>query len=258
MQQRSPVERQGQASASDEPLRAIIADDDPFVRRLVKDALQAAEIVVIAEASTGREAVELVLHYQPGAIVLMDVVMPEMDGITALRQIIAQRPDQLVVLLSGSANDEVALLGLRAGAVGFLKKAQPVEALPRALQAVARGEAAVSRALAMRLIQHLRITPERQVAMRPVQSPLTNREWEVLGMLGQQRTNAQIAAAMFVTPATVRSHVKSIFRKLGVRSREEAVEVGERSRSGEALAVPDKAQSSRKLGPASDSSTPAR
>jgi two-component system, NarL family, response regulator LiaR len=214
------------------PLRAIIADDDPFVRRLVKEALQEAGIVVIAEATTGREAVELALYYRPH-VVLMDIVMPDMDGITAMRRILGERPEQRVVLLTGSDDDEMALVGLRAGAAGFLTKDLPVEALPRALQAVTRGEAAVSRQLTTQLIEHLRRTPERQSSgMRPVRSPLTNREWEVLGLLAEQRSNAEIAEALVVSAATVRSHMKSILRKLDVHTREEAVEVAELMRQG--------------------------
>ena len=118
----------------------------------------------------------------------------------------------------------MALTGLRAGAAGFLTKDLPVEALPRASRAVTRGEAAVSRAMTQQLIEYLRDQPERQSGMRPVRSPLTNREWEVVGLLAEQRSNAEIAAALVVSSATVRSHMKSILRKLGVRTRQEAVE----------------------------------
>jgi NarL family two-component system response regulator LiaR len=120
------------------PVRVIVADDDPFVRRLVKDALQNAGIVVIAEASSGREAVELTLHYHPD-VALIDVAMPDVDGFAATRRIVAQSPRQLVVLLTGPEDEEVALLGLRAGASGFLSKDLPVEALPQVVKAAARG-----------------------------------------------------------------------------------------------------------------------
>ena len=213
------------------PVRVIVADDDPFVRRLVKDALQNAGIVVIAEASSGREAVELTLHYHPD-VALIDVSMPDVDGFAATRRIVAQSPRQLVVLLTGPENEEVALLGLRAGASGFLSKDLPVEALPQVVKAAARGEAAVSRSLTARLIAHLRRLTEGQPEMRPIRSPLTNREWEVVGILAERRSNSDIAAELAVSPATVRSHMKSIRRKLGVQSREDAVEVAEQLRRG--------------------------
>jgi DNA-binding NarL/FixJ family response regulator len=216
---------------SPRPVRVIVADDDPFVRRLVKDALQNAGIVVIAEASSGREAVELILHYHPD-VALIDVSMPDVDGFAATRRIVAQSPRQLVVLLTGPEDEEVALLGLRAGASGFLSKDLPVEALPQAVKAAARGEAAVSRSLTARLIAHLRSLPEGQREMRPIRSPLTNREWEVVGILAERRSNADIAAELAVSPATIRSHMKSIRRKLGVQSREDAVEVAEQLRRG--------------------------
>lgn len=213
------------------PVRVIVADDDPFVRRLVKDALQKAGIVVIAEASSGREAVELTLHYHPD-VALIDVSMPDVDGFAATRRIVAQSPRQLVVLLTGPEDEEVALLGLRAGASGFLSKDLPVEALPQVVKAAARGEAAVSRSLTARLIAHLRRLTEGQPEMRPIRSPLTNREWEVVGILAERRSNSDIAAELAVSPATVRSHMKSIRRKLGVQSREDAVEVAEQLRRG--------------------------
>jgi DNA-binding NarL/FixJ family response regulator len=212
-------------------VRVIIADGDPLVRRLIKDALQSAGIVVIAEATTGREAVELTLHYHPD-VALIDVSVPGVDGFAATQRIVAKSPRQLVVLLTGPDDEEVALLGLRAGASGFLSKDLPVEALPRALKAAARGEAAVSRSLTARLIAHLRRLPERRPEMRPVRSPLTNREWEVVGRLAERRSNADIAAELAVSRATVRSHMKSIHRKLGVNTREDAVEVAEQLRRG--------------------------
>ena len=124
------------------PLRVIIADDDPFARRVIKGALQAAGLTVVAEAKTGREAVQLVLHYRPD-VVVMDVVMPELDGILATRQLLKANPEQLVVVLTGGGEHELGLLALRAGAVGFLSKQADIDALPRALEGVRRGEAAI-------------------------------------------------------------------------------------------------------------------
>ena len=207
-----------------------MADDDPFARRLMKDALQAAGIVVIAEARTGREAVELALHYRPDAV-LMDIVMPDLDGIAATRRIMASAPTQAVILLAGSEDDDLALSGLRAGASGFLTKEIPLEALPRAVRATEQGEAVVSRQLTTRLIEHLRGAPVRQADMRPLHSLLTNREWEVVALIADSRSNSEIADALVVSKATVRSHVKSILRKLDVSSREQAVEAAERMRA---------------------------
>src|SRR5207253_11487401 len=98
-------------------LRTIVADDAPLARRLIRDTLQRADVTVIAEASTGREAVELALFYRPG-VVVMDYMMPEMDGIEATRRIYEHDPGIRVVLLTGAGDDELGLRGLRAGAAG--------------------------------------------------------------------------------------------------------------------------------------------
>ena len=123
-------------SEPDQTLRVIVADDDPLARRVVRGALQEAGIVVVAEAGTGAQAIELTLFYDPD-VVLMDVVMPELDGISAMRKILKVRPDQQVILLT-SADDEVGMVGLQAGACGFLNKDLNIDALPRAVFGVAR------------------------------------------------------------------------------------------------------------------------
>jgi NarL family two-component system response regulator LiaR len=221
------------APETDSPdrLRAIIADDDAFARRMIKDALQRAGIVVVAEAHDGREAVELARYYRPD-VLLMDVVMPGMDGIAATRAIIKEVPDQRIVILTSSDQEELGILGLRAGAMGFLSKDVDIDALPNTLQGAKRGEAAVSRRLAMRLVEYLRRVPETTTGMRPVKSPLTAREWEVIDLLSESKTTEQMADALVLSRETVRSHVKNILRKLNARSRKEAVEAAERMRAG--------------------------
>src|SRR5919202_1747353 len=137
-----------------EPLRAIVADDDSFARRTIKDVLQAAGIITIAEAHDGREAVELTLFYRPD-VVLMDVVMPNMNGIAATRRIVEQIPGQVVLLLASNDEDDLAIVGLRTGAAGFLTKDMDIQALPRVLERALDGEAVLSRRLGMRLVEHL-------------------------------------------------------------------------------------------------------
>jgi two-component system, NarL family, response regulator LiaR len=212
-------------------LRAIVADDDPFARRMIKEALQRAGVVVIAEAQNGREAVELALHYRPD-VVLMDVVMPELDGIAATRRIVKEQPEQVIVILTSADDDEMGMLGLRAGAAGFLTKDLDVDVLPRALHGVVTGEAAISRKLSMRLVEQLRRGPDSANGLRPAKSPLTPREWEVMDLLEQARTTDEIAETLVLSSETVRTHVKNILRKLEVRSREDAVAVVHRMRAG--------------------------
>jgi DNA-binding NarL/FixJ family response regulator len=212
------------------PLRVIVADDDPLARRVVRDALEAGGIIVIAEASTGREAVELSLYYKPD-VVLMDLVMPDGDGIQATRRILAREPGVEVVILTSCDDDAVGIISLRAGATGFLNKRAGVEALPRALRGAAAGEAVVSRRLTMRLVDSMRRTPADGAGLRPVRSRLTPREWEVLDLLCAGQSTDEIAATLVLSSETVRSHIKNLLRKLGVSSRQAAVEQARRLRA---------------------------
>jgi DNA-binding NarL/FixJ family response regulator len=211
--------------------RAVIADDDPFARRVIKDVLQGSGVIVIAEARDGRQAVELTLHYEPDFVV-MDIVMPELDGVMATREIRRQLPDQLIIVLTGAGedDDELGLQALRAGASGFLSKDLELEALPRALEGLRQGQAAISRKMTLALIQRLRDAPSGSAGMRPVKSPLTAREWEVIDLLKAAKSTEVIADELVLSPETIRSHVKNILRKLDVRSRDEAVAAADRMR----------------------------
>jgi NarL family two-component system response regulator LiaR len=210
-------------------LRTIVADDDPLVRRLIRDTLQRADVTVIAEASTGREAVELALFYRPD-VVVMDYMMPEMDGIEATRRIYEHDPGIRVVLLTGAGDDELGLRGLRAGAAGYLSKEVELDSLPRALRGALDGEAAISRRLAMQLVERYRTAPTGGAGLRPVRSRLTDREWEVLDLLSTGATTDEIARNLVLSPETVRSHLKNLYRKLEVNSREDAVQAASKLR----------------------------
>jgi two-component system, NarL family, response regulator LiaR len=212
-----------------QPLRTIVVDDDPLVRRLIKDTLQDAGVIVIAEAANGREGVELALFYRPD-VVVMDYMMPELDGIEATRRIYDGDPEIRVVLLTGAADDSLGLRGLRAGAAGFLSKDMELASLPRALRSAYDGEAAISRRLAMHLVQHFRSAPAAGMGLRPVRSALTDREWEVLDLLSGGASNEDISRVLVLSPETVRTHLKNLYRKLEVRSRAEAVAAAGRMR----------------------------
>lgn len=215
----------------DEPLKVIVVDDDPLARRMLRDVLQKAGITVIAEAGGGREAIELSVYYRPD-VVVMDLVMPGMDGVAATRQIVDKAPEVRVVMLTSSDSEEVGLMTLRAGASGFLCKSVGVDALPRALRCARDGEAVVSRRLTMKLIEALRRQREDGAGLRPIRSPLTSREWEVLDLLCGGASTDDIAESLVLSAETVRSHVKNVLRKLGVRSRREAVDAAQRMRQG--------------------------
>jgi two-component system, NarL family, response regulator LiaR len=215
--------------SAEETLRVIIADDDAFARRLIKGALRNAGMTVVAEAGSGREVVELGLHYRPDVIV-MDVVMPGLDGILATRKILERNPGQLVVVLTGAGEEEFGLLALRAGAVGFLSKDIKIDALPRVLVAVRDGEAAISRAMTRRLIERFQEGPGDSSGLRPIKGPLTAREWEVIDLFKLGHTTDQVADTLVLSIETVRSHLKNIMRKLDVHSRADALAAVERLR----------------------------
>lgn len=218
------------APAGVRPLRILIADDDPLVRRALRQALQAQEgFAVDGEAGAGLDAVEMAVARGPD-VVLMDVDLPDVDGITATLRIRRRAPDVRVVMLSAAEDEELGMLGLRAGAAGFLGKGVSDDALCRALSGVARGEAAVSRALTLRLVDRLRRAPERAAGLRPVQSALTAREWQVLDLMAAGASTEGIADELVLSIETVRSHVKHILAKLGAHSRAEAVQAAARMR----------------------------
>jgi len=198
---------------------------------MIRQALQAAGLVVIAEAHNGREAVELVLHYRPD-VVLMDIVMPELDGIAATRRIRREIPDQVIVMLTSGHDEDVGFISLRAGAAGFITKDVEINVLPRVLIGALNGEAAISRRMSMRLVELFRLAPQGMQGMRPVRSPLTPREWEVIELLAEHLTTEQMAERLVLSSETIRSHIKNILRKLGARSREEAVAAAQRLREG--------------------------
>ncbi len=208
----------------------VIADSDPLARRVIRDALQdGAGFVIPGEASTGPEAVELSLHYRP-ELTLMEVSLPGMDGLTATRRILATAPEVRVLIFSLHDGEETQLDALQAGAAGFLSKNVPVEIVSRVVQSVVRGEAAISRKITMRLIERLRLLPEGGLGMRPVRSPLTPREWEVLDFICQGKDTGQIAEALVLSEETIYSHAKNLLRKLNVHSRQEAIEAAKQLR----------------------------
>jgi DNA-binding NarL/FixJ family response regulator len=206
----------------------VIADADAEARARLRAALESAGIGVAAGARTGVEAVRLVQRLKPDAL-LVDLRVPELDGVEVTRQVLAAEPGAKVVVLSDRGDDDAGIAALRAGAVGYLAKGLDDRALPRVVRGVCDGEAALSREMTLRVVERLRRTGA-PTGLRPVRSVLTAREWEVLDLLCEGATTAQLADQLVLSTETVRSHVKAILRKLGVSSRAQAVVAARRLR----------------------------
>jgi two-component system, NarL family, response regulator LiaR len=204
-------------------VRVLICDQDPLVRRVVRDALAGHSITVVAEAGDGREAVELASRHQPD-VVLTDLVLPELDGPTAIRRIVSASPLVRVVVLTAAKDAEPGITALKAGASGYVTKDVDLSTLPRIVAAVASGEPAVSRAFVSVLIDRLRAAPEGNAGLRPVRSPLTPREWEVLDLLCAGFSVDEVTDVLVLSSETTRSHLQRAMRKLGVHSRGAALE----------------------------------
>ena len=210
-------------------LSVVIADDDAVVRRAIRDLLQEAGIVVAAEASNGRDAVELAVHYRPD-VVLMDVSMPLMDGLVAARELARKAPEVRVVMLSNVEDEDVVVLSFKAGAVGFVTKSTGLARLPEVVRSAAAGEATIPRRFTAALVTEIR-QPSSPPGTRPVRSALTSREWEVLDLLAAGARPEDVADRLVISLETVRSHTKNLRRKLGAPSGDLA-EAARRLRTG--------------------------
>jgi DNA-binding NarL/FixJ family response regulator len=206
----------------------VIADDHAMARSGVRQTLVEADFDVVGEASDAPSAVELAERERPD-LCLLDVHMPG-SGIRAASEIVERLPETAVVMLTVSRNDEDLFDALRAGAAGYLLKDTDPQRLPHALRGVLAGEAAVPRALVTRVIDEFRTRGRRRRVPLPGRRgiELSSREWEVLDLLREGCTTAEIARRLFVSPVTVRRHVSAVLRKLDVSDRAAAVEMLER------------------------------
>lgn len=203
-------------------IRLMLADDQEMVRGGLRMILEAEpDMIVIAEAANGIEAVKLAKREQPD-VILMDIRMPELDGLGATRQIIEQDHDAKIVMLTTFDVDDYVYESLRAGASGFLLKNAPPDDLINAVRIVAGGDALLAPAVTRRVIEAFAARPEPTRAVTAI-ADLTERETEVLQSVANGLSNAEIAEALFVSEATVKTHVSRILTKLGVRDRVQAV-----------------------------------
>ena len=195
-------------------IRVLIVDDHSVVRQGLQMFLALdQEIDVVGEAKNGIEALNLTRHYRPD-VVLMDLLMPEMDGVTATEKIRQEMPDTEVIALTSVLEDKAIFDAIRVGATGYLLKDTESDKLCEAIKAAAAGQVQLSPAVALRLVREVR-APDRP-------EPLTEREREVLLALTRGLSNSEIAEALFITEKTVKTHVSNILGKLNLPSRTQA------------------------------------
>ncbi len=197
------------------PVRVLIADDHSIVRQGLRMFLSSdPELEIVGEARDGAEAVTLARQLHPD-VVLMDLLMPIMDGIRATAAIRREAPDTEVVALTSVLEDAAVVDAVRAGAIGYLLKDTEAHELRRAIKAAAAGQVQLAPQAAARLLREVR-TPEKSA------EPLTERETDVLRLLAQGESNKEISRALNITEQTVKTHVSHILDKLGVPSRTQA------------------------------------
>ncbi len=206
-----------------ETLQVLIADDDALMRAGLRSMFEAAGgIEVVGEAGDGREVIYLCKHRRPD-LVLMDVRMPDLDGIAATRELLALHPDLRVLVLTTFEEDDYIFGALAAGASGFLLKRTPPEDLIAALHTVAAGDALLSPSVTSRVIARMAASPGPDPDRDRRLAELTPREREVLALIARGLANGEIAAELVIEESTVKTHVKRVLRKLGARDRVQAV-----------------------------------
>jgi DNA-binding NarL/FixJ family response regulator len=212
------------------PGRVLIVDDHPLTSEALSSLLKQNGFDVVGQAADGGEAIARANELAPD-IVLLDLTMPGMDGLSALPRIRDAAPECEVVVLTASGSEENLLGAIRGGAAGYLLKSEPPERIVEFLHGVAEGEAALSGTVARRLLERVRDGGRLGGGVPDeIASRLSAREVEVLLLLDEHLSTDEIASRLYISEHTVRSHVKSLLRKLGVSSRREALERLENAR----------------------------
>jgi RNA polymerase sigma factor (sigma-70 family) len=207
----------------DEPLRVLVVDDDDLMRAGLLNLLSSDDTVeVVGEAGEGREAIDRTRRLRPD-VVLMDVRMPGLDGISATREILASSSRVRILILTTFEEDEYVFGALRAGASGFLLKRTRPEELIRAIHTVAAGDSLLSPSVARKVVEFMARQPLLDRPASDQLEALTPREREVLELVARGLSNSEIAEAFVIEESTVKTHVKRILQKLRLRDRVQAV-----------------------------------
>jgi NarL family two-component system response regulator LiaR len=212
------MNRRAPNTPTEDEIRVLLVDDHTIIRKGMKAVLELIpDIHIVGEAGNGLEAVKLAEELHPN-IILMDLVMPEMDGIEAIRRIKALQPDVRILVLTTFAGEEMIFPAIKAGALGYQLKDSSPEALVEAIRQVCRGEPSLHPIIARKVLQDL-VTPSEKP---PTADPLTQREVEVLRLIAQGYENKEIAEKLVISDATTRTHVSNILSKLHLASRTQA------------------------------------
>jgi DNA-binding NarL/FixJ family response regulator len=205
------------------PIRVLIVDDQALFREGLHTLLSVqTDLQVVGEARNGEEALRLAASHEPD-IILMDLHMPILDGVAATRRLQSSQPAIKVIVLTTFDDDEDVFEGLRAGAVGYLLKDVPSEKLVEAIRGVARGESFLEPSIVNKIVaEFARLSPNRPSSSQPLIEPLSERELEILRLLGQGASNKEIADHLVITVGTVKNHLTNIMAKLSVRDRTQA------------------------------------
>jgi DNA-binding NarL/FixJ family response regulator len=207
-------------------IRVVLVDDHTMLRHGLRQTLRERGFDVVGEASNGRSGAQLVLELDPD-VVVMDLDMPQMNGIEATRAIVGAVPGARVLMLTISTNDVDVLDALAAGACGYLLKTASPDETVRAIEAAHAGDSAISPRVASRLVARVRDGIARPASPPP--SPLTPRELEILRLIAEGRENAEIAEILVISPATAKNHVAHVLDKLGMQNRVQAAVYAVRS-----------------------------
>jgi len=205
------------------PLKILLVDDQPLFREGLRTLLSVhRDVEVVAEAGNGEEAIRLA-HCLLPSVVLMDLQMPVLDGVAATRRLHEELSNVRVIVLTTFDDDEMVFDGLRAGAVGYLLKDAPSEKLAEAIRVAARGETFLQPSVAAKVVaEFARLTRKTAGTSNSASEPLSERELEILRLIGQGASNREIAGTLFLAEGTVKNHVTNILGKLDVRDRTQA------------------------------------
>lgn len=203
-------------------INILIADDHPMMREALRTALEEeSDLVVKWEASNGVEAVALAEEFRPD-VILMDLLMPGLDGLEAVRQIMEKNPQARIMVVTSLEDEEKIVTAIQAGALGYFPKTAPRSFLLEAIRRVADGVPYLPSGITQKLFSGLRKMKTGPLERKVVEEPLTGRQEEILSLLGEGHSDTEIGKALYLSEATVRSHIYNILQRLGLESRSQA------------------------------------